>query len=151
MRSIFCASFAAVSFALLPGIAQSADVLTTADPDVVLDIAKGFGSATLEKDANGDPKVVGRLQGLKYFIYFYGCKEGLNCRSIQLFAGYTDPFTVEKANEWNAKYRWLTSYSDNGSNFEMDVDFAGGVTREHVEAQFSTWDSFIDDIKEFVK
>ena len=134
----------------LPGAALAQDMMSNAEPDFVLELAKGFGSAALEKDSGGDPMVSGRMQGLKYVIFFYGCKEGSNCRSIQFSAGYTDPFTTEKANEWNAKYRWIRASSKEGSNFKMDIDFAGGVTREHIEAQFATWESFITDIKDFV-
>lgn len=125
-------------------------MLDTADPQLVMEVAKGFGSAELGKDGEGDPKITGRLQGMKYAIYFYGCTKGETCRSIQFAAGYTDPFTVERANEWNKKYRWIRAHEGDGSNFKMDVDFSGGITRNHLEAQFSTWDSFVGDIKEFV-
>ena len=131
--------------------AWSQDIVKIADPDIVLDVAKGFGSATLEKDSSGDPMISGRLQGVKYSVWFYGCKEAKNCRSIQLSTGYTDDFSIEKANEWNTKFRWIKAYAGDGSNFKMDVDFYGGVTRDFIEAQFATWDSLITDIKEFVR
>lgn len=130
--------------------ALSEDVLNSPDPNVILEIAKGFGSAELTQDDSGDPMVKGRMQGMKYVIFFYGCKKGANCRSIQFSAGYTDEFAVDRANEWNMKYRWIRAYSKEGSNFKMDVDFAGGITRANVEAQFSTWESFVGDIKDFV-
>lgn len=144
----------ALSLALSLGstaAAWSQDIVKIADPDIVLDVAKGFGSATLEKDSAGDPMISGRLQGVKYSVWFYGCKEAKNCRSIQLSTGYTDDFSIEKANEWNTKFRWIKAYAGDGSNFKMDVDFYGGVTREFIEAQFSTWDSLITDIKDFVR
>jgi hypothetical protein len=90
------------------------------------------------------------LQGLKYAVYFYGCKEAMNCSSIQFFAGYTDPFTIEKANEWNKTYRWVRAYEGEGSNFKMDVDFAGGITRDHLEEVFVTWETLASKIKDFV-
>jgi hypothetical protein len=127
--------------------AHSEYLITQADPDVLLDVAKGFGSATMDKDNSGDPMISGRMQGLKYVIYFYGCKEALNCRSFQFATGYTDAWTMEKANEWNAKYRWIRAYEKDGSNFRMDVALQGGVSRRYVEEQFSTWESFVEDIK----
>ncbi len=130
--------------------ALSEDVLTHPEPEMILEIAKGFGAATLDEDGSGDPMVAGRMQGMKYVIYFYGCKEGKNCRSIQFSSGYTDDFSTERANEWNLKYRWIRAYSKEGSNFKMDVDFAGGITKANVEAQFATWESFVGDIKDFV-
>ena len=135
--------------AAFPATAEE-QVMTAADPAVVLDIAKGYGSATLEKDSEGDPKISGRMQGVRYTVFFYDCKEGAECLSIQLSTGYVDPFTVEKANAWNAKYRWVKAYEKEGSNFRMDVDFEGGVTRKNIDLQFDRWDDFIGTIKEFV-
>ncbi len=132
-------------------VSSAQDILTLADPEIVLNVAKGFGSADMDKDNGGDPMVSGRIQGLKYAIYFYGCKEGQNCRSIQFSTGYTDAWTIEKANEWNKKFRWIKAYENEGSNFKMDVDFKGGITRQYLEEQFATWDSFIQDIKDSVK
>jgi len=136
----------------VPATAQEqAEVYTIADPELVLELAKGFGSAALEKDSSGDPMISGRVQGLKYVVWFYGCKEAVNCRSIQLSAGYTDEYSLEKANDWNAKYRWIKAFEKDGSNFRMDIDFKGGITRANLEAQLATWDSFVGDIKESVK
>ncbi len=135
----------------VPAAARSQDLLKTADPDVVLDVAKGFGSASLEKDSAGDPMINGRLEGLKYSIWFYDCKSGKDCRSIQLATGYTDDFSADKANEWNSKYRWVRAYAGGGSNFRMDVDFYGGVTRDYLENQFETWDTLVTDIKDFMR
>lgn len=73
--------------------------------------------------------VSGRLQGMKYVIYFYGCENHEKCKSIQFSSGYTNPFTADQANEWNKKYRWVKAFSGDGSNFKMDVMFRGGVTR----------------------
>jgi hypothetical protein len=136
-------------FAGPPG-AVAQDVITFADPDVVLNVAKGYGAANLDKDSDGNPMVSGRLEGVKYSIFFYSCNEGANCRSMQFSTGYTDPFTAAKANEWNYKFRWIKAYESNGSNFRMDVDFKGGITRENLDAQFETWNSLISEIKTFV-
>jgi hypothetical protein len=145
-------SLSVAAFVAAPVTAASAqDILTVADPDIVLSAAKGFGSAEMDKDTGGDPMIAGRIQGLKYVIYFYGCKEGKDCRSMQFSSGYTDPWTADKANEWNKKFRWVKAYENEGSNFKMDVDFKGGVTRQYLEEQFVTWDSFIQDVKDSVK
>jgi hypothetical protein len=130
--------------------AEDPEVLQTLDPSTILDMAKGYGSAKLEKDDGGDPMVAGRLQGMKYVIYFYGCDNHEKCKSLQLSSGYTDAFTADQANEWNKKYRWIKAYSGDGSNFKMDVSFIGGITNANLEEQFSTWDSLTSDIKDFV-
>jgi len=130
--------------------AEDAELFKAPDPAVVLDLAKGFGSAKMDKDDGGDPMISGRLQGVKYVIYFYGCENHEKCKSLQFSSGYTDPFTADQANEWNRKYRWVKAYAGDGSNFKMDVSFAGGITRDHLEEQFSNWDSMMSDIKDFL-
>ncbi|TIP52343.1 MAG: YbjN domain-containing protein, partial [Mesorhizobium sp.] len=117
--------------------AEDAEILQTPDPATVLNIAKGFGSARMGKDDNGDPMIYGRVEGVKYVIYFYGCEDHENCKSLQFSTGYTDPLTADQANAWNAKYRWVKAYSGDGSNFQMDISFAGGITRANLEEQFS--------------
>ncbi|RWL44832.1 MAG: YbjN domain-containing protein [Mesorhizobium sp.] len=130
--------------------AQDADVLQQPDPATILEIAKGYGSARIEKDDNGDPMIAGRIEGVKYVIYFYGCEDHENCRSLQFSTGYTDPLTADQANAWNAKYRWVKAYSGDGSNFKMDVSFAGGITKANLEEQFSNWNAMAGNIKDFV-
>jgi hypothetical protein len=130
--------------------AEDTEILKTPDPAAILDIAKGYGSAKLDKDDGGDPMVSGRLEGMKYVIYFYGCENHEKCKSLQFSSGYTDAFTVDQANEWNKKYRWVKAYSGDGSNFKMDVSFIGGITKANLEEQFSNWDSMTSDIKDFV-
>ena len=83
--------------------AEDAEIITAPDPTVILEIAKGYGSAKMDKDDGGDPMISGRLQGMKYVVYFYGCENHEKCKSLQFSSGYTDPFTADQANEWNKK------------------------------------------------
>ena len=130
--------------------ADDTEIITTPDPAVILDIAKGYGSAKLDKDDNGDPMVSGRIQGMKYSVWFYGCENHEKCTSIQFAAGYSDDFTAEQANEWNKKYRYVKCFAGDGSNFRMDVSFRGGIARSNLEEQFSNWESMTSNIKEFM-
>ena len=130
--------------------AQDDEILQKPEPGAILDIAKEFGPARMEKDDNGDPMISGRVEGVKYLIYFYGCEDHENCKSLQFSTGYTDPLTAEQANAWNAKYRWVKAYSGDGSNFKMDVSFAGGITKANLEEQFSNWNAMAANIKSFL-
>jgi hypothetical protein len=130
--------------------AEDTEIITAPDPAAILEIAKGYGSAKLDKDDGGDPMVSGRLEGMKYVIYFYGCENHEKCKSIQFSSGYTDAFTAEQANAWNKKYRWVKAFSGDGSNFKMDVSFIGGITKANLEEQFSNWDSMTTNIKDFI-
>jgi hypothetical protein len=152
MRATLSISIAGLALACLASKARAedAEILQTPDPATVLDIAKGFGSARMGKDDNGDPMISGRVEGVKYVIYFYGCEDHENCKSLQFSTGYTDPLTAEQANAWNAKYRWVKAYSGDGSNFKMDVSFAGGITKANLEEQFSNWNAMAANIKSFL-
>ncbi|CDX46038.1 conserved exported hypothetical protein [Mesorhizobium plurifarium] len=130
--------------------AEDDEILQKPEPAAILDIAKGYGSARMDKDDNGDPMISGRIEGVKYVIYFYGCENHENCKSLQFSAGYSDPLTADQANAWNAKYRWVKAYSGDGSNFKMDVSFAGGITRANLEEQFSNWNAMAGNIKDFI-
>ncbi|CDX42079.1 conserved exported hypothetical protein [Mesorhizobium sp. SOD10] len=130
--------------------AEDAEILQKPEPAAILDIAKGFGSAKMDRDDNGDPMISGRIEGVKYVIYFYGCENHENCKSLQFSTGYTNPLTAEQANTWNAKYRWVKAYSGDGSNFKMDVSFTGGITKANLEEQFSNWDALAGNIKGFL-
>ncbi len=136
--------------AVSAALAEDVEILQQPDPVAILDIAKGLGSARMEKDDNGDPMLSGRMEGVKYVIYFYGCQDHENCKSLQFSTGYTDPLTADQANAWNRKYRWVKAYAGDGSNFKMDVSFEGGITRANLEEQFSNWDSMVGNIKDFL-
>lgn len=136
--------------AVSAALAEDVEILQQPDPVAILDIAKGLGSARMEKDDNGDPMLSGRMEGVKYVIYFYGCEDHENCKSLQFSTGYTDPLTADQANAWNRKYRWVKAYAGDGSNFKMDVSFEGGITRANLEEQFSNWDSMVGNIKDFL-
>ena len=58
-------------------------------PDKILEIAKGFGTASLDKDNVGDPRITGRIDGQKYTIHFYGCLNGKDCDDIQFYTYWT--------------------------------------------------------------
>ncbi|RWL82672.1 MAG: YbjN domain-containing protein [Mesorhizobium sp.] len=152
MRATLSISIAGLALACAASAvrAEDAEILQTPDPATVLNIAKGFGSARMDKDDNGDPMIFGRVEGVKYLIYFYGCEDHENCKSLQFSTGYTDPLTADQANAWNAKYRWVKAYSGDGSNFKMDVSFAGGITRANLEEQFSNWNAMAGNIRDFV-
>ena len=71
------------------------DLISAEDPDGILGIARGFGGANLEKDGAGDPLIVGRIDGTKYGVYFFGCSDGKNCSTIQFSAGWSGEMDPE--------------------------------------------------------
>jgi hypothetical protein len=133
------------------GLAQSAgDLVDGSDPDTILEIAKGYGSAVLDVDGVGDPKISGRMAGQAYSVFFYGCTEGKNCSSIQFttyFAGQRpDAVTVS---QWNDENRFGTLYLDKDGDLavDMDVNLFGGVTRKNLDDTFDWWRVVLDEVK----
>ncbi len=134
------------------GLAAAAGAATTVfaqttidatDPAAILDVASGWGSANMEKDSSGRPKIRGRAKGNAYIIWFAGCTDGKNCRLIQLWAGYKKPgVTLDAINEWNRTKRFGKAYlTKEGTSilaFNLNLD-EGGVTRANLDDTFSLW------------
>jgi hypothetical protein len=137
-----------------PSIAFAKTKLIDAkSPKSILSIAKGFGSAKLTKDSEGDPKIEGRMDGVKYSILFYGCENNKACTNIQFGAAWADvELSFEAVNEYNKNKRFGKVYLDDDGdpNFEMDVNIDLGVTDDNFEDTFEWWqvvlDGFVTDV-----
>ena len=127
--------------------------LDATKPAAILELAKGFGSAKLETDSTGDPVIKGRIEGVAYGIYFYSCKKGKDCTSVQFAAGWadvkTDPALI---NRWNSENRFGAGYldDDKDANVQMDVNLEFGVTPKNLEDTMDIWKTVLLDFKENV-
>lgn len=144
----------AAALTLLSLNAFSGELIDGSDPAAVENVARGFGSATLEKDSSGDPKVSGRINGTAYGIYFYGCTENKACDSIQFSTGWArqNKIPMSEINEWNAKKRFGKAYLDNEGDprLEMDVNLDEGVSRLNLEDTMDYWSKLLDAFKQGV-
>lgn len=140
------------AFTLCAVPAMAAELVDATDPVRILNIARGFGSADLEKDSGGDPKIVGRIDGTRYHIYFYGCTNNKKCSSIQFRSAWLgkNRYTQSQMNEWNRTKRFASAYldSDNDPVFELDMNLDYGVSPRNLEDSFSLWSS---GLRSFVK
>ena len=125
-------------------------IITAGSVKDILSIAKGYGSATLEKDDDGDPKISGRVAGQEYWLYFYGCdKNHTNCTSVQFWTYWTgEVLTAEEMNAWNADTRFGKLYVDGDGdlNLEMDVNLDYGVTYKNLDDTFDIWQTVLEDV-----
>ena len=146
---------AATALALIcaaPVAAQSADdILDGSDPGAILEIARGYGSAMLDVDGVGDPKISGRIGGQPYDVFFYGCDDGgKNCSSLQFTTWYggTRP-GAEVLSDWNNENRFGTAYLDRDGDLaiDMDVNLFGGVTRRNLDDTFDWWRVVLDEVR----
>ena len=124
-----------------PAAAQT--ILDHADPEVVADIARGFGSVDLTTDPVGDPMILGRIDGTRYALYFYGCTDGGNCNTL-LFTAYWEGApenAMEAVNTWNSEKLFGKAYVDNDGDLGLDMALTldGGVTRANLDDWFDWW------------
>lgn len=137
---------------ILSADASAQTLLDAKDPEAIRNIASGYGSALLTTDSQGDPKISGRIDGVAYSIFFYGCEDGENCKSIQFKAGWSGVgnFTAKTASEWNLKKRFGAAYldSDGDPGLQWDVNLFAGVTINNIDDTFDWWSIVL---KEFDK
>ena len=140
----------------LSGAAQAgyaADIIDAEDPEAILDIAKGFGSARLDTDSAGDPKIVGRINGTRYGILFYGCSNGKQCDDIQFFTAWAGvTVSMNEINKWNSEKRFGKAYLDDEGDpvLEMSSNIDYGVTERNLEDSFDWWSKAVDRFKKEV-
>lgn len=143
------------------GVASSASaaserLIKGGNPDEILTIMRGFGSADLDTDPSGDPLITGRMEGILYSVYFYGCRNGRDCDNIQFYASWQDiaDITLADINAWNTRRRFGRAYIEDGGDvtIEMDVNLDYGVTAGNLDDSADYWrvvvtefSSFLDD------
>ncbi|MBY5992484.1 YbjN domain-containing protein [Ferrimonas balearica] len=132
----------AASALIMAAPAFSADLVDATNPSEIMNLARGFGSASLDTDGEGDPMIVGRINGTRYVIYFYGCDDGRRCREIQFNAAWGGTgVTLTDINEWNETTRYGKAYldGDGDPNIEFTVNLHKGVSRDNLEDTIDWW------------
>jgi len=134
--------FLAASCSFVSQEAKAQSLIDGSDPQAVLNIARGYGSAELDTDSNGDPRIKGRIEGIQYVVNFYGCNSGRNCKSLTFYTGWvTDSVSMRQLNEWNRTKRFSRAYLDHEDDpcVEMDATLDGGVSRRNLDDVFDWW------------
>lgn len=130
-----------VLFAMLGTSASAQEMIDASRPQVLLNIARSYGTAELTKDSDDDPLIKGRMGGDSYFILFYDCTKGARCTQIEFRSVIDSPrgFDPDKMTEWHRKYRYGKVYTDNRNdvivNYLVNLR-GGGVTRANMEGSF---------------
>ncbi len=125
-----------------PGLWAQTLVDATRPADIV-EIARGFGSAHLERDSFDDPMILGRIDGIAYSVLFYGCEDSAHCRSIQLRASWSPNagITTADMDQWNREKLFGRAYldQDGAPMLDMVVNLDGGVTLRNLDDTFDWW------------
>lgn len=122
-----------------------ADILVDGgNAKLIMSIIQDEGySISMDQEDNGDPLLVGKLDGSEYRVYFYGCDNPNGCDSIQFSTGYDlrNGMTLESVNEWNRGKRFAKVYLDGDMDpwLEMDINLDSGVTRDNLVDSMDYW------------
>jgi hypothetical protein len=88
--------------------------------------SEGYTATEAESERN----VIWTLNGYKTLLLI-----AENMESIQFYVAFSDSkATLNKVNTWNKEKKYSRSYLDNDGDpvLELDLDLAGGVTRERI-------------------
>jgi hypothetical protein len=136
-----------------PASAQDAVLIDGSQAQAILDVALGYGSASLETQDNGNPRIAGHVAGLPYQVFFMNCAEGSRCEDLNFYAGFsgTKP-TLDAINAWNRDKRFGNAYLDSELDavIEYDLNLDHGVTRDNLDADFSVWSQLLDQFAAYV-
>lgn len=133
------------------GLAQT--LLTGVDTGEILNAARGYGAATLTTQANGDPQITGKIEGITYQVYFRNCTNNTDCEDLNFYLGFLDLNTsLELINDWNFNKRFSRAYLDQDKDpcVEMDIDLVKGITPEYLDSQFALWNMIVKQFAEHV-
>jgi hypothetical protein len=150
-KIVYSAVASALVLASIASSAQAETLIDATNPNAILNVAKGYGAATLTKDSVGDPYISGMIEGTRYGVYFYGCTSGKNCREIQLRASWdTSNISLGTINSWNQKNRFGHAYlydSNSHPSIDIMVNLNYGVSSRNLEDTFDTWKAVMNKFK----
>ena len=154
MKTQIAALVVSATLALTSAPAAAQTLVDGSDPELVRSLISGFGSAVAETDSIGDPKIVGRIDGTRFHVYFYGCDDDhRNCRSVQFYAGWTGAdVSVDVLNGWNRDNRFGKAYltPDGAVALEMDVNLDFGVSELNFDDTVDYWVIVLRNFRENV-
>lgn len=109
----------------------------------VANIARGYGSVSIDTAVNGDPMLSGKIDGVAYYLFFRNCSEAhIDCEDLNFYAGFLDnKQTLDAINSWNRDKRFGRAYldADLDAVIEYDVNLEYGVSRQNLDSSFGVW------------
>ena len=152
-KIIALAAFAMLAAGAGQAAAQQINEGGMTGPEVAAWLQKAGYKAELSKDEQGDPMISSAADGQVFKVYFYDCEAG-RCKALQFSAGFDlkTPLTLEKANEWNRKNRYLKAYLDDEGDpyVQYDVNVNAGRTFAGLDDDFGVWTGTIGDFTTFI-
>ncbi len=124
--------------------------------DDILNLARGYGSATLGAQDSGAAKISGKIEGQPYTIYFSSCNKQTHkdCFDLDIYAGYVGSKpSQDKINDWNFNTRFARAYIDKDGNagMDMDVNLEHGVTADNMDSTLGLWAELVKKFSDYLK
>jgi len=136
-----------------PALAAGSDLIDGSNVDEILELAKGYGDASLETQSNGDPKIKGEMDDVSYSIYFMNCTDNKDCEDLNFYAGFLDlKPKQEDINSWNRDKRFGKAYidSDGDAVVEMDLNLEHGISTDNLKADIDVWQLVLGEYTDYI-
>lgn len=102
--------------------------------------------AQLDKDDDGDPRIVTKMSGATVHVVFYDCAQD-RCGSLQLAVALDleQGFTLEGVNRFNAQYRYARAHLDDEMDpfLQFDFEVLHSSPSEHIASQIALWEDVL--------
>ncbi|WP_158555195.1 YbjN domain-containing protein [Fulvimarina endophytica] len=133
-----------------PTAPAAATILSTDDLDAIVDLAEAYGDARIVELDNGDPALVGEINGTAYQLFFLNCDQAQGCDALNFYAIWDVPtVSVGALNLWNRNAPFNKAYltEDNLPVIEMNLPASGGFVREQLDEIFGQWTIALADFE----
>ena len=138
-----------LAFETPPALAQLNTSRPAAEASVLQSISRDQLTALMAEEGystsiDKDGDIVWKIEGFKSYLFILDDGAALQFHSSFI----NDGATLKKINEWNQSKRYSRSYLDDDGDptLELDLDLAGGITRERIKdylktcrASFNAW------------
>ena len=102
--------------------------------------------AQLDKDDDGDPRIVTKMSGATVHVVFYDCAQD-RCGSLQLAVALDldRGFTLEGINRFNSQYRYVRAYLDDEMDpyLQFDFEVLHTANSAHIASQLDLWEDVL--------
>jgi len=149
MRTVLTAALLGSLATAAPAAEENFDIT----PDFVSNIARGFGSALLQKTKSGQPVVLGRIDGQNYVIFLIDCEKKPSCAIVQFSTQFPgDKIDPAKINDWNRDKRFgrVAIGPDQKVWVSQPVVSGDGLPRQTLERYFGFWRLVMKELPPFI-
>lgn len=113
------------------------------DLSAMVGIALGYGDAELSTVEDGDPVIVGEINGVAYQLFFLNCAgDHTGCTIMNFYAIWdVQDVAIDAINGFNRTQPFNKAYltPDNLPVVELNLSTVGGMTRGQLDDAFERW------------